>query len=276
MRKIFALWGNVKQSGNLVYPIGCQVTHDSEMTYNVGASTYPIKGIEYSAGATQVTLNVPDDNYDRIDVIYGDNTGAVGKITGIASENPLHPTINPETQYELSFIIVKARSYYITTRWVTTTYGSCVMYEFNNTGYQNVTQKEQQKVGLGDWTDTGNTRQTVEYNPAACPIPSLLQAHAHVSVDPATYDYDNEVSIPAEEGVFHQISSPTKEGFNFMFLSIRGGKTLTVLNAMNVDISNQFVAVSTDIRSGYFNNTIYKLVNAFGTSIPATFYIKIS
>lgn len=161
-----------------------------------------------------------------------------------------------------------------TTRWVNISYGDCAVSGGYNTGYQNVTQKEQRSTDGGTtWTDTGETRTTTTYNASACPLP---QTHAHISVDQISHDYANEVALPTAQGTFHQVSSPTKSGYNFLFVSICAGKTLTVLNAMNVDISSQFTAVGTDERNGYYDNAIYKLVNAFGTSLSATFYIKIS
>jgi hypothetical protein len=78
--------------------------------YDVSACTYRIAGILYTSAATSVTLSASDPTFDRIDVIYADDTGSVGVITGTPSPSPVKPSVNATTQVEITFVTVTAGS----------------------------------------------------------------------------------------------------------------------------------------------------------------------
>jgi hypothetical protein len=82
----------------------------SGFTYDVSALLYRIQGTIYTTAPTQVTLNASDPTNDRIDVIYADDTGAVGVITGTPAPSPTKPNVNSLTQVEVTFVNVSAGS----------------------------------------------------------------------------------------------------------------------------------------------------------------------
>ena len=76
-------------------------------TYDISALSYRIQGTLYGTAATQVTLGAADPTFDRIDVIYVDNTGTVGVLAGTPSASPVKPQVT-NTQLELTFVTVGA------------------------------------------------------------------------------------------------------------------------------------------------------------------------
>lgn len=87
-------------SGNVVYSTG--------LTYDVSALVYKIQGVTYNTAATSITLNAADPTDPRIDVIYADSNGVVGKLTGTPAPSPSKPSIDPDTQIELTFVTIAA------------------------------------------------------------------------------------------------------------------------------------------------------------------------
>lgn len=77
-------------------------------TYDVSALTYKIQGVLYASAAGQVTLGAADPTFDRIDVIYVDNTGTLGVLASTPSASPVKPTVDNATQLEISFVTVGA------------------------------------------------------------------------------------------------------------------------------------------------------------------------
>lgn len=77
-------------------------------TYDVSALTYIIQGALYTSAATQVTLGASDPTFDRIDVIYADDTGSVGVIAGTPAAVPAKPSVDNLTQVEVTFVTVGA------------------------------------------------------------------------------------------------------------------------------------------------------------------------
>jgi hypothetical protein len=80
----------------------------SGLTVNVTAAIYRINCVTYNSGAGSVTLSTADATNPRYDVVYVDNTGSIGVITGTASANPSIPQVDPATQIELTSIFVDA------------------------------------------------------------------------------------------------------------------------------------------------------------------------
>lgn len=79
------------------------------LTYDVSVLVYTIQGTLYSTAApTQVTLAAADPTFDRIDVIYVDDTQTVGVITGVPSASPVKPQVDNLTQVEVTFVTVPA------------------------------------------------------------------------------------------------------------------------------------------------------------------------
>lgn len=79
------------------------------LTYDVSALLYRILGVIYGPTTpTQVTLAAADPTNPRIDVIYADNTGSVGVITGTPAASPSKPNIDNTSQVEVTFINVPA------------------------------------------------------------------------------------------------------------------------------------------------------------------------
>lgn len=98
---------NALAPGNAVLTGGVSYS-GTGFIYDVSALTYRIAGNLYTSALTQVTLNAADPTFDRIDVIYADDNGLVGKITGTPSASPVKPQVDNATQVEVSFVTVGA------------------------------------------------------------------------------------------------------------------------------------------------------------------------
>ena len=84
------------------------VTWSSGLTFNVTDCSYYIMGQFDESDAIQITLDVADQDDPRIDVIYADTLGNIGKLTGIPSDNPSEPLVDPLSQIKLTIITVDA------------------------------------------------------------------------------------------------------------------------------------------------------------------------
>lgn len=87
---------------------GGYVSWVSELTFSTTLAAYYINGTFYIANSTQVTLDPADPTFSRIDVIIVDDVGQVLVIKGVPSVNPQKPSIDPETQIELTQILIPA------------------------------------------------------------------------------------------------------------------------------------------------------------------------
>ena len=114
---------------------GGQVIWEQDYDFRVSAATYTINGTQYASTEQTVTLTAADATLDRIDVIYLDNTGTAGVITGTAAALPTEPDIAAGTQLKLTFVFVPALStaptgitntniYLENTEWTSSTSGS--------------------------------------------------------------------------------------------------------------------------------------------------------
>lgn len=113
-------------------------------TYDVSALSYYFDGY-YAASPTQVTMAAADPTDNRFDAIVVDQAGTISVITGMASGNPVYPTI-PDDQLVVGYVLVIAAStqptilqdtiYLDNTEWTTSTYttggGSLGSIDFNS------------------------------------------------------------------------------------------------------------------------------------------------
>lgn len=81
----------------------------SGLTYDVTPLEYIINGQFYTTtSVTQVTTNIGDPTYDRIDLIVVDINGVVSILEGDPSENPVQPDVDETTQVIVALITVPA------------------------------------------------------------------------------------------------------------------------------------------------------------------------
>lgn len=90
------------EGGNVTWLTGYQ--------YAVGYTKYAIQNEIFEITYDTITLDAADGSLDRIDVIAVDNTGDLIKITGTPAANPQKPYVDPQTQIELSYVLVTAGS----------------------------------------------------------------------------------------------------------------------------------------------------------------------
>lgn len=96
-------------SGNYVVS-GGGVVWEQDYDYTVGAASYVIQGTAYSSPETPITLDPADATNDRIDIITVDVNGDVVVLTGTPAANPQAPDVDPDTQLQLTFVLVPALS----------------------------------------------------------------------------------------------------------------------------------------------------------------------
>jgi hypothetical protein len=77
--------------------------------FDVIYPNYYIQGVAFPGATVQRTLDASDPDDPRFDVIAVDATGAIVK-TGTAEANPLVPSIDPETEIQITVILVTAGS----------------------------------------------------------------------------------------------------------------------------------------------------------------------
>jgi len=88
--------------------ISGSVSYLSGLTFDITPLTYIIGGVSYSIGSSSQVTVLSSGTYDRIDTIYADISGNTGVIIGDESTNPLKPSVDPQTQVELSFVTIPA------------------------------------------------------------------------------------------------------------------------------------------------------------------------
>ena len=157
-------------------------------------------------------------------------------------------------------------------QWVETGTSFCEVVDGYNTGQLMVEKKEQIKVGETDWEDTGTVQNFPTQDQTTCPVLAMLLA---VSTG-QSYNYGNEVILGYATGTSIAAPSPTLAGYNYFFISAPASKSLSIRNAMNIDVTSNFSVVGTDNRTGYRNNNIYRGNNVFATSRSVNFYLTLS
>ena len=95
-------------SPNFNQLISGTVTWLHDLVFQVSDCVYYIQGVLYYSLATQITLDVADPSYPRLDVIYVDVNSISNKLTGLPSPDPAKPIVDPLTQLELTSILVSA------------------------------------------------------------------------------------------------------------------------------------------------------------------------
>jgi hypothetical protein len=80
----------------------------SGLIMDVSPASYVINCNPYSSPQSQVTLSASNPSLPRIDVIAVDTNNAVVVITGTAAANPVKPQVNPNSQLELTSILIPA------------------------------------------------------------------------------------------------------------------------------------------------------------------------
>lgn len=97
--------GGSTQSGFVGRPTA--VWSSIGLIFNVFTPQYYIGGILYPSATSTLTLDAADPTNGRFDVIAVDSTGPI-KITGVASADPVKPTVDSLTQLEITTIFVAA------------------------------------------------------------------------------------------------------------------------------------------------------------------------
>lgn len=126
---------------------GCGIAYSgTSLTFYLSAGTFYILGDLFSASAQSITLAAADPTNPRIDVLYLDNTGTLGKITGTAAASPSQPAVDPTTQLYLTFVLVPAAATTLTgitntniylegSEWTPTAVGSGIAVNSTNNPY---------------------------------------------------------------------------------------------------------------------------------------------
>ena len=147
-----------------------------------------------------------------------------------------------------------------------------------NTGTLITEEKEQSNYNNQGWIDTITAhRITKTYNVTVCPLPTLLY-HAFMSTgDNNGYNYDNEVLIPFSFGIPALLSSPLYTDPNgldgYLYISVPTNRTYILTDAIGYPLTDWMVSVGPDNRTGYQNNTIYKLTQSFVTEGYSTNFL---
>lgn len=111
----------------------------------------------------------------------------------------------------------------------------------------------------------------------ACDVESIPVA-MYVSVDivlSGDYNFAVEENITYNPGNEVSFTNPIITGYHYMFISIPSGRTFTIKDPLNVDITNKFSYRDADNRVGFANNSIYRYEEPFGTNAPVTFTITL-
>lgn len=96
----WSLIGNQLISGSAVWL--------QDLDFNVSVCTFTILGQLYASAAQEVTLAAADETHPRIDVIAVNVDGTADVVTGVAAADPVKPEVDPNTQVEVTFVLVAA------------------------------------------------------------------------------------------------------------------------------------------------------------------------
>jgi hypothetical protein len=86
----------------------CWPVYVTGLTYRVPACSYIIGGTTYTTAQVDITLGDADPTNPRIDVIAANTSGAIVVVAGTPAANPVKPTVDPDTQIELTHADVEA------------------------------------------------------------------------------------------------------------------------------------------------------------------------
>ena len=103
--------------------------------------------------------------------------------------------------------------------------------------------------------------------------------YMEMSVNDTTYDEANEENIPYAP--VNIINTPTKSGYNYLFLSIPADKTFTIHDSIGTEVTSEFSidlasgVNGLDSRPGRLDNYIYKGDDVFATTFSVEYTITI-
>ena len=104
----------------------------------------------------------------------------------------------------------------------------------------------------------------------------LLLYHMEMSVNDTNYDFINEENIPYNP--VSNINTPTKSGYNYLFLSIPTGVSFVITDSLGANVTSDFPAhieSGIDSRIGYYDNTIYRSNSVFATAYSVEYTITL-
>ena len=112
------------------------------LVFDISAGSFIQSNVRHYVTQSQVTLSAADVTYPRIDAFYIDTLGNTGKITGVASANPVAPQVSAG-QFLLTTVYLNANAtvpsninvttiYDENTEWTTTSSGTGTV-NYNNT-----------------------------------------------------------------------------------------------------------------------------------------------
>ena len=184
--------------------------------YDVIYPSYKINGVTYPAGTDTITLDASDPTFLRIDVVGVDAAGVIVE-TGTPAADPIKPTLNPETQLEITPIFVLPG----TTEPVV---DSSLIFNENT-----------------EWTTSSNNG-SVDFESTLNPFIGLLNIDAPAMVVNQFLKFENAVELDVVN-------------YNFLRFYINLKGTWTNSNAFDVRFYKNGVAVSNlvTVQNGVFN-----------------------
>jgi hypothetical protein len=95
-------------SGNATRLVSGGIVWISGLTYRTVNLVFEVNGAQFSSNGFDVVLSAADATNPRIDVIYGDDTGAILVKEGTPLPVPVKPELEESYQLELTFAIISA------------------------------------------------------------------------------------------------------------------------------------------------------------------------
>lgn len=156
--------GVVSGGGTNLYGLvsGGGVVNTSGLSFAVAAASYYIDSTLRTSAEQTITLAAADGSNPRIDVLYLDDAGLLGKITGTPAATPSPPSVDPGTQLYLTFVLVPASAvtftgitttdiYLEATEWTPTVSGSGFTAASTNNPYAGTKDIELTNVTAGSY-----------------------------------------------------------------------------------------------------------------------------
>ena len=106
----------VANAGATITPTGSYILSGggvaivSGLTFTVSPVTYVIRGTQYQAAQTTLTLATANATYPRYDTLVCDIYGTISAVTGTPAADPLFPVPDPATQLSISTVSVPANA----------------------------------------------------------------------------------------------------------------------------------------------------------------------
>lgn len=180
--------------------------------FNVSGAFYRIGGISYESPPIQITLATPDVTNNRIDVFAVNSSGVALAITGNPSGSPVKPQIDPQTQLELTSVIVTAST-------TVPTLTEEVIYDENT-----------------EWTGSTTGTGTVAFNSTVDPFQGTVSINAT--------NIQNGLKIRLTDGSDYDLSTVQTLGFQINLKATMGAGInigVTFLNSSGSPISTELI-----------------------------------